>query len=304
MGRTFSDFLKCFVILVGLETALDIAKGGIESLDRGLDVYHKILDKVVPWSKFRKAIVELDKNPLDYSEEAAALIGDIHTKMQDGLDAYIQATRNMFQWCGLTMDLLGDYKSFFDEEIDQDIYNMQRDILLQVLDDGITRMNKGREELAISSSSFTDAAGKLTELNRRLAVDYDAKSEYFKNQLAHTRKVAYGAAAPFMIFGIAIAGGIVEGFLVPQLKARMESTRKFYHDFSVDVEHAVKSIDDIRAKLEEEVKHISDSRLQNQNTEIDVESNVTPASKEALLQSIEHLITKSNDYRVIHKDVN
>lgn len=275
-----------------MKAALDIAKEGIESLDKTLDVYHNILDKAVPWKKLNETIAKLGNNHSNYSEKAVALIGQIETKMMDGMDAYIRATQNIFQWCGLTNELLEDYKTLFDGEMDQDIYNTQREILLQVLDNGITRMNKAQEELAASSSSFNVSAGELTQLNHRLADDFDARSEYFNSQMARIRLVALGAAAPFSIFGITIADGIVEGLLISQLKAKMKSTEKFYQDVFVDVENAVKSINDVRAKLEEDIKHIDHTKLQNQNTEINVESNVSPESKEALLQAIEHLINK------------
>lgn len=292
------------MILVEVKTALDIAKEGIESLDKGLDLYHKILDKVVPWSKLNKTMGKLGNNRFNYSEEAAALIGQIEPKMMDGMDAYFRATQNMFQWCGLAIDLLEPYKTLFDGEMDQDIYNTQREILLQLLDDGITRMKKGQGELAVSSSSFNVAAGKLTELNRRLAKDFDENSKYVNSQMATIPLLAYGAAAPITLPVLSLAAGFVEELLVPELKKTMKLTKKFYQNFSVDVKKAVKSINGIRAKLEEEIKHIGESQLQNQNTKINVELNVTTESKKALLQSIDHLITKCNDYRARHINAN
>lgn len=136
-----------------MKEALDIAKEGIESLDKDLDV-HQMADKVVSWSKLNNIISQLGNHRLDFSKEAATLLSQIETKMLDVTDAYIRATQNIVQWSGLAVELLEPYKSFFDGEMDRDLYNTQRDILLQLLDDGITKINNGHEEIAAVSSSF------------------------------------------------------------------------------------------------------------------------------------------------------
>lgn len=51
--------------------------------------------------------------------------------------------------------------------------------LIQVLDDGITRMNEGQDKLDMSSSNFNNMIGKLSTLSSRFANELNTKSSYF-----------------------------------------------------------------------------------------------------------------------------
>lgn len=283
---------------------LAIAKDGIDTLDRGLELYNKHLDKIIPWAELNKTLDKLNEFRSDYSEQAAALISEIQTKMYDGMDAYFRATQNIFQWCGLVLDLLEDYTPLLEGEMNQALYDNQRDIILQALDDGIDRMEKGKEELATSSSSFNVAAGKLTQLNRRLSDDFNENSEYYQAQKAHIRTVGYGAAAPFLIFGITIAAGVIEGVLIPELNAKMEAIEEWYEDLRKEVSLSQMNIMITKDNLNREITHIGELQNKAVTARVFIRTTYTDKIKAKLVKSVNNLIAKCNEYRDRHSKAN
>lgn len=290
-------------ILIAKE-GIAIAKEGIETLDKGLDLYNKHLDKIIPWSEFNKTIAKLNEYRSDYSKEAGALIGDIQTKLRDGLNAYFRATQTIFQWCGLAVGLLEDYKSLFVGELNQDLYNTQRDIILEVLKEGIEKMVKGREELTASSASFSVATGKLTDLNIRLAADFNENSDYYQAQRDHIRKVGYGSAAPFLIFGLAIAAGVVEGVMIPRLNEQMRSIENFYIEMKDEIELSKKNINLTENQLNKEIAHIGELENKAKSAQVFVKTKYTDGIRALLLKSVDKLITNCKEYRARHRDTN
>lgn len=255
-----------FVISAAAKAGLEIANEGIDTLDKFLDLYNKVLDKVIPWQQFNKTITKLDQFQFDYSKEAAVLIGEIKTKMMDGMDAYFRATESIFEWCHLAIELLESYRTLFKGQMNQEKFDTQRALLLKVLEDGILKMTIGQQQLAQSSSSFNVASGKLETLNHRLASDFNQNSAYFQSQMERVRLTAYLGAAPFSIFGLAIAAGVVEGVLIPKLKAKMAEIEKWYNEVRAEVKISFKNIDDTKAKLNEEIRHIGVLKAQTDST--------------------------------------
>ncbi|MGU5121531.1 hemolysin HlyE, partial [Escherichia coli] len=111
----------------------------------------------------------------------------------------------------------------------------QKDILIKVLDDGITKLNEAQKSLLVSSQSFNNASGKLLALDSQLTNDFSEKSSYFQSQVDKIRKEAYAGAAagvvagPFgLIISYSIAAGVVEGKLIPELKNKLKSVQSFF----------------------------------------------------------------------------
>lgn len=96
---------KSFFTKVAAEArfVIETAKEGIETADKALALYNKIIDRVIPWKEFNETLVELDRFRKDYSTESAALIGEIKTLMLNGMDAYFAACQAVYgiQFCRL-----------------------------------------------------------------------------------------------------------------------------------------------------------------------------------------------------------
>lgn len=218
----------------------------------------------------------------------------------NGMDAYFRATQSVYEWCGLAVPLLNAYNKLFTGEMNQGKFTAQRTLLLKVLVDGIAKMEKAQAELAASSGSFNESAGKLTSLKRRLETDFSENSEYFQNKISEMRKKAYIGAAFAGPFGLIIAAGVVEGKLVPDLKRKMGEIQKFYDELLATVSQSFTDIDETKAKLKEEIRVIGDLKTQAEETKTFIELDNTPELKETIVDSVNNLIQKCKDYRERH----
>lgn len=216
------------------------------------------------------------------------------------MDAYFRAVQSVYEWCGLTIPLLQIYNKLFTGSMNQGKFNAQRALLLKVLGDGIQKMEKAQDELAASSRSFNSAAGKLTSLKKRLESDFDERSEYFENKKKDLRMKAYIGSAFAGPFGLAIAAGVVEGIYVPQLKQKMKNIQDFYHDLLRTIEKTFKEIDQTKTKLKEEIRIIGDLKTKTEQTKTLMELDNTPELKDSIVESVNNLINKCEDYRKRH----
>lgn len=201
------------------DKTVEVVKNAIETADGALDLYNKYLDQVIPWQTFDETIKELSRFKQEYSQAASVLVGDIKTLLMDSQDKYFEATQTVYEWCGVATQLLAAYILLFDEYNEKKA-SAQKDILIKVLDDGITKLNEAQKSLLVSSQSFNNASGKLLALDSQLTNDFSEKSSYFQSQVDKIRKEAYAGAAagvvagPFgLIISYSIAAGVVEGKL-------------------------------------------------------------------------------------------
>lgn len=133
------------------------------------------------------------------------------------------------------------------DEYNEKKASAQKDILIKVLDDGITKLNEAQKSLLVSSQSFNNASGKLLALDSQLTNDFSEKSSYFQSQVDKIRKEAYAGAAagvvagPFgLIISYSIAAGVVEGKLIPELKNKLKSVQNFFTTLSNTVKQGIK----------------------------------------------------------------
>ncbi len=232
------------------DKTVEVVKNAIETADGALDLYNKYLDQVIPWQTFDETIKELSRFKQEYSQAASVLVGDIKTLLMDSQDKYFEATQTVYEWCGVATQLLAAYIFLFDEYNEKKA-SAQKDILIKVLDDGITKLNEAQKSLLVSSQSFNNASGKLLALDSQLTNDFSEKSSYFQSQVDKIRKEAYAGAAAGVVAGVvagpfgliisySIAAGVVEGKLIPELKNKLKSVQSFFTTLSNTVKQANK----------------------------------------------------------------
>ena len=154
------------------DKTVEVVKNAIETADGALDLYNKYLDQVIPWQTFDETIKELSRFKQEYSQAASVLVGDIKTLLMDS--QYFEATQTVYEWCGVATQLLAAYILLFDEYNEKKA-SAQKDILIKVLDDGITKLNEAQKSLLVSSQSFNNASGKLLALDSQLTNDFSEK---------------------------------------------------------------------------------------------------------------------------------
>ena len=254
------------------DKTVEVVKNAIETADGALDLYNKYLDQVIPWQTFDETIKELSRFKQEYSQAASVLVGDIKTLLMDSQDKYFEATQTVYEWCGVATQLLAAYILLFDEYNEKKA-SAQKDILIKVLDDGITKLNEAQKSLLVSSQSINNASGKLLALDSQLTNDFSEKSSYFQSQVDKIRKEAYAGAAagvvagPFgLIISYSIAAGVVEGKLIPELKNKLKSVQSFFTTLSNTVKQANKDIDAAKLKLTTEIAAIGEIKTETETT--------------------------------------
>ncbi|EER6637145.1 hemolysin HlyE [Escherichia coli] len=254
------------------DKTVEVVKNAIETADGALDLYNKYLDQVIPWQTFDETIKELSRFKQEYSQAASVLVGDIKTLLMDSQDKYFEATQTVYEWCGVATQLLAAYIFLFDEYNEKKA-SAQKDILIKVLDDGITKLNEAQKSLLVSSQSFNNASGKLLALDSQLTNDFFRKKQLFQSQVDKIRKEAYAGAAagvvagPFgLIISYSIAAGVVEGKLIPELKNKLKSVQNFFTTLSNTVKQANKDIDAAKLKLTTEIAAIGEIKTETETT--------------------------------------
>lgn len=167
-----------------------------------------------------------------------------------------------------------------------------------MLEEGMAKMNEAQKELQSSSSSFNDAAGKLTSLNIRLEAEFDSKSDFYKQKVTTLRMVGYGGAACFGLPGLGVAYIVLENNMIPELTAKLESIKKFYQDMKEQVSKAFIDIDNTKTQLQDEIRVIGILKVQAQ----DVHTTVTmgAADEEDITESATELMKRCKEFRQRH----
>lgn len=283
---------------------VETVKTAIETADKALDLYNKVLDQVIPWNTFDDTIKELTRFKEEYSQSASTLVGEVKTLLMTSQDKYFEATQTIYEWCGITSQLLTAYLSLF-SSYDERKAAAQKAILIKVLDEGILKLEKSQLSLHASSLSFNSASGKLLALDSQLANDFSEKSEYFNAKVDQIRKEAYGGAAagivagPFgLIIAYSIAAGVVEGKLIPELKAKLNTVKKFFEDLTATVKSTNVNIDNAKTKLKEEIATIGDLKTDTETTRFFVDYDDLMLKQ--LQDSATKLISSCNEYQKRH----
>ncbi|MDH4418952.1 MAG: hemolysin E [Acidovorax sp.] len=286
------------------EQAVDLIDKSIDAADKALDLFNKAIDQIIPWNSFEETLTQLDKYRSDYSKEAATLVGEIQTLLLNAQNHYKKAVTSVYGWCDVTIDLIALYE---DSLYNPETADMQKEILLMVLGEGQTLIGEGLESLNRCSLSFNSASGKLTELDTRLSFDFDEKSDYFESQVSKIRKEAYAGSAagavggPFgLIIAYAIAAGVVEGKLIPELRKKFVSIEGFFKDIRAMIVGAQDNIATTKNQLEQEMFVLTDLRSEITKTKTIIEVDKHGKLKDKILARTESLSKKCSEYVARH----
>lgn len=279
---------------------METAKKAIAASNEAMDLFNKVLDQKVPWHAFEATLDELDRFRNDYSTKAAALVAEVKTKMSQGMTAYYEASKHVYEWCMMMEPLLQKYIALFDH-INTAKSTEQKQVLIKVLDDGIKEMEKAQKMLGDCSSSFNGAAGKLTTLRHQLSSDFNENSDYFSGKISQTRAEGYGISSIFGPIGLAIAAGVVEGKMVPELKARLRGVENFYNNLNKVVNKSFGDIDATKAKLNGEIRSIGELKVQTEEMSTYASIDGATELRDIVIASAKDLIGKCSTYRSKHK---
>lgn len=283
---------------------MKVIKESTKSAIAALDLYDSVLDRIIPWAEFNATLVELDRFRNDYSLQSALLISEIRTLMLHGMDAYYSASQNVYEWAGLAANYLALYIKLFDH------YSMegaesQKQLLIDMLSDGVEKMSAAQDELARSSLSFNDIFGKLTVLLVRFEREFDEKSVFFQSKVNKLRTISKGAkiigAIPGL-FGLTARHfrAYLERNYTEVLVAKLESITQFYDDLKEKVRQAFRDIYTTKSILNEEIERIGELKIQTQQTQTFIGLDGLAEIRDIAIEHAQRLIEKCEDYRQSH----
>lgn len=280
-----------------VKAGAEAAKEVIDAANQYLDLYNRVFEQIVPWRDFEATLTEMGKYQSDYSKESATLLGKITTLMYDGKDAYFKATEEVSSWSELAAHLLKIYVKLFDK-LDEEKAKTQRSIMLNVINSGIAKLTVASNSLSASSASFNGVVGQLTQLNGQLASDFNSTSDYYRQKAQVLRDKSYGGGGSLGPFGLAIAYGVMEHGMIPELTNKMNSIRSFFEETRGTVSQAIIDINSIKNQLVDEVHLINRLKTSAEQTIVFIEYDM--GLKDLVVEAAQSLIANCEQYYTRH----
>lgn len=270
------------------KVAVETTKEVIEKAGKALDLYNQVLDRIVPWKTLKEKLNEMDKHQDEYALETIELFTAIKMFMASGIDAYFRSTKSIFDWTSSAIPELKTYIELFDKNgVDDAI--AQKAILLKLLGDGIKSMNQAQNELDNSSANFNQIAGKLTSLKTRLDIEFHSKYDEHERNMSDLFSGSFGTVFPRRF---------VDKDYIPKLHEKMESIKAFYEALWQSVSAASDDILETKRKLQIEIRAIGELKVETEETKVFVD--LDRVLEEFVIQSVQNLIDKCNEFRQKH----
>lgn len=279
------------------QTDHDIAAKSVEGASKVMDVYDKKMDKVIPWDVFHETCTELEKGLGRYGPVSGMLVGEIKTAMLNSENNYFQATTSIYGWCGEAIPLLDGYLELF-KGYDKNNAEAQKELLLEVLETGLKKMDIALGQVNQSIANFGIAAGKLNTLDNQLELDYKEGSKIMQEEIAKLRNQQWWAwLFPPMGLGLTIMNEVSS---IPDLKRSIADLQAFFQGLRGHVTTAIDTITKARDELKRETIIIENLKCQTKVTRTFV--GLKAAIKNIIERHANNLIKKCLDYRDRHKE--
>lgn len=289
-------------------SAIQITKDGIDTIDRALGLFNKVLDRVVPWNTYEETAKELERYSKDYSEESAQLVSEIKSLMNNAQDSYYGATQCIYVWCGSAKLLLESYLEL--SKIPHLpkvtlLFEKQKAIFVQLLDEGLTKMRTGQDKLKQSCESFNNLAGKLATLQRQFISEFASDSSFYLGKMEQIKKDAIAQeSVPYGgVFGVFITYTIVASLckhqMIPELKEKLAEIQSFFDRLKELVDNTNVNIVNMKNKLQGEIQKIETLKGQN-DASADLASNDVAELYKAVLESATGLMAQCDEYQRSH----
>lgn len=274
----------------------EVADGVFKSASRAMDVYSKTLDEVIPWNVFHKIIETIQNHQGNYRGKSGQLVGEIKTALMNSEEHYFQTTQSIYNWCGESVPILEAYTDLMKDQ-NEEKANKQKDLLISMLDSGISKMDDALKSLNGSSMSLNIASGKLEELANQLIFDFKENDHIMEEEIRKVRNNQW--IAWFNPIAGLITTIINEVSTIPQLRANLEQVRNIFDEIKDVVKKGEKEVSKARGELHEEMVILGDMRSSTTTTRKFVILGLVLRS--AIQNSINKLTGQCEAYRSRHK---
>lgn len=254
---------------------------GIEAANDGLSLYHTLIKYIEPLKEIKEFIDGLNEYRINYSAELTAQIGQLKEHTINGIDEYVRASENIYEWASLTATHLQLFVKLFDN-YDRKKFAAQKQLLIEMLDGGVAQMRVALEKYGNSSNTFSSADGAIKVLHKKFIelrkhIESNLENLSFINQIDWTN-----AEGHFDVLKK------VDGIVLMCLKL----LSKF--------EEAIDKTAYVRELLLSEIQYISILKTHIQQTVRFVNLNEMSHVREAVMKSAERLIANYEDYQKEH----
>lgn len=131
---------------------VETSKKAINEVKNVVNLYDKLLTEL-PWKKLQETVTNLDQRKAEYSEAARKIVLEIKSLMATGVRRYVGSSRRIYDWTDSAEEQLQKYVKLFGDITASNI-EKQKDILVEVLNDGIQKMQLAQKRLGESSSRY------------------------------------------------------------------------------------------------------------------------------------------------------
>lgn len=168
----------------GVEIAQATVTESIQAINNALNSFHHFMGYIIPRKEIKRLIFDLDKYRDRFSIEIASLIADTRVHATNGIDSFLYASQKINELVSLIESHLKLYVKLFDGG-DGRKAATQKQLLIEILDNGVEQLTAAQVNLGDSSLSFDFAVVSLRELRKyRFGSEYDDMVENFESRMA------------------------------------------------------------------------------------------------------------------------
>lgn len=192
------------------------------------------------WAEFSHSLKEFENIRKQHRAESASIIDDIETQIKKAETAYSTASQNIHEWVDLVEPKLTIYSLTAVKS------PTQLKVILQSLDDGITKLNTAQRDLEKSLMDFYPSTANLQTSIERFDHEFNEKDQSFRSKLNIMR--AANAKGTF---------DKVEHVLVPKILDQIDFYEyNFRNAINKKSQELSQRIESIKAQLRGEIQKI------------------------------------------------
>ena len=247
--------------------AFILASHGIASATKSMQRLDELINKSIPWVKFKETMRELNDSKEHFSYQAAHVVGQVAQLLLSCGDRYMSSVNAVDRWCKIAVPLLEGFMRMFEKVKEPATAEAQRKILHAVLTKGSLAINDAMTELKASQEDFNRMTSKLYELEVIFNNDLKQKNNNFFASKFEIRaqagiSSALAGGALFGPIGLALAtaaaAGIVEGNMIPELQKAFDEVSGKFSALKDTLVTAGESIVKAKSDIDSEITKLDD----------------------------------------------
>lgn len=286
-------------------------------------IYNRDIDQSIPWKRLLSDLSSINLKYEYHSSTAMNLLKKIRDEVTAGVNNYYESSSKMYEWAAYASSSLNIYLQI----LDSTQYN-GTDFIVNVLDDGIAKINASIPLLEQVSRNFRTASNDLESMSQEFASTKIQKTDEYQNKQSQIRLhgyvgggtavlvlsgmasvlaiafcppcapiVAAAAAAATATVGFGSTAAAVELKNIADIDKLIETLHDQYNKLSVAVKNTSNSMDKAIEGIRSEINRLGYLRSSIKQTDQYIAMSFLPAIR----ISVQNLIKKCDDYMIAHK---